>query len=121
MYVAITGGDPLASFGAGAAGHLARTDGFSNAPDILVNSFYDPELDQGCAFEELISFHGGMGGAQTRPFLLVPAGLPVPEARIVGAAGVHELLCGWRDLSEPGWRASVAGVRESAEAAEPPR
>ena len=117
----ITGGDPLAPFGAGAAAHLARTDGFTNAPDILVNSFYDPELDQGCAFEELISFHGGMGGAQTRPFLLVPSGLPAPEARIVGAAGVHELLCSWRDLSEPGWRGNGGAVSEPAEAEHSPR
>ena len=29
-----------------------------------------PELDEGCAFEELISFHGGLGGPQTRPFIL---------------------------------------------------
>ena len=36
----------------------------------MVGSFYDPELDEGCAFEELISFHGGIGGPQTQPFLL---------------------------------------------------
>jgi uncharacterized membrane protein YvlD (DUF360 family) len=114
----LTGSDPLAPFGAGAARHLERTDRFTNAPDILVNSFYDAELDQGCAFEELISFHGGMGGAQTRPFLLVPDGLPVPDAPIVGAAAVHELLCGWRDLSEPGWQQRAEGVREPATAEE---
>ena len=38
----------------------------------MVGSFYDPELDEGCAFEELISFHGGIGGPQTRPFILHP-------------------------------------------------
>ena len=37
-----------------------------------MNSFYDRQLEEGCAFEELISFHGGMGGPQTRPFLLYP-------------------------------------------------
>ena len=40
----------------------------------MVGSFYDPELDEGCAFEELISFHGGLGGPQTRPFILHPDG-----------------------------------------------
>ena len=39
----------------------------------MVGSFYDPVLDEGCAFEELISFHGGLGGPQTRPFILLPA------------------------------------------------
>ena len=59
--------------------HLARSDGFEHAPDLFVNSFYDPQLDEGCAFEELISFHGGMGGSQTRPFILAPVELPLPE------------------------------------------
>ena len=52
----------------------------------MVGSFYDPELDEGCAFEELISFHGGIGGPQTRPFILHPARLEVPAEPIVGAA-----------------------------------
>ena len=54
-----------------------RTHGFAHAPDLLVGSFYDPALDEGCAFEELISFHGGLGGSQTRA---VPA-LPGAAAR----------------------------------------
>lgn len=53
-------------------------------------------LEEGCAFEELISFHGGLGGPQTRPFVLHPAGLPGPPKPLVGAEAVHELLCSWR-------------------------
>jgi hypothetical protein len=79
-----------------------RTDGFTHAPDVLVNSFYDPQLEEGCAFEELISFHGGLGGTQTRPFILHPAALPVPDAPLIGAAAVHELLSGWRALIQDG-------------------
>ena len=45
----------------------------------MVGSFYDPELDEGCAFEELISFHGGLGGPQTRPFILHSPRLPLPD------------------------------------------
>ena len=92
----VEGDDPLAPFSPNAARHLVRSDGFEHAPDIYVNSFYDPELETGCAFEELISFHGGMGGPQTRPFILAPAELPLPEDPIVGAARVHEVLAGWR-------------------------
>ncbi len=58
--------------------HLLRTDGFQHVADIMVGSFYDPELDEGCAFEELICFHGGIGGLQTRPFILHPVHLEVP-------------------------------------------
>jgi len=95
-YGRVEGDDPLASFSPNAPGHLLRTDGFSNVADIMVGSFYDPDLDEGCAFEELISFHGGLGGPQTEPFLLHHTRLPLPDQPIVGAAGVNELLRGWR-------------------------
>ena len=79
-----------------------RSDGFEHAPDLFVNSFYDPQLDEGCAFEELISFHGGMGGSQTRPFLLAPVGPAATGRPIVGAASVHAILTGWRALLNHG-------------------
>ncbi len=60
-----------------------------------MNSFFDATLEEGCAFEELISFHGGLGGPQTQPFILHPNHLEVPDS-IVGAAAVHELLSNWR-------------------------
>jgi uncharacterized membrane protein YvlD (DUF360 family) len=94
----IVGDDPLASFSPTASRHLLRTDGFRNVADIMVGSFYDPALDEACAFEELISFHGGLGGPQTRPFILSPPSLPLPETPLVGAAAVHRLLAGWRNL-----------------------
>jgi hypothetical protein len=92
----VEGEDPLAVFAPTAADHLLRTDRFANVADIMVGSFYDPQLEEGCAFEELISFHGGLGGPQTRPFVLYPAELPAPDGAIVGAAAVHGVLAGWR-------------------------
>jgi hypothetical protein len=94
----VEGKDPLANFSPNAPRHLLRTDGFEHVADIMVGSFYDPELDEGCAFEELISFHGGIGGAQTRPFLLYPDHLPIAGEPIVGAAAVHRALLEWRRL-----------------------
>ena len=98
----VVGEDPLAPFSGNADAHLCRTDGFAHVPDIVVNSFYDPALDQACAFEELISFHGGLGGPQTRPFLLYPASLPAPGEPIVGAERVHDVLWGWRRWLQDG-------------------
>ena len=108
----VEGEDPLAGFSETAPHHLRRTDGFTHAPDLLIGSFYDPALDEGCAFEELISFHGGLGGSQTRPFLLHPTELPVPEEPIVGAEELHCVLVGWRELleGEPGLPAPPAAV-----------
>ena len=83
----VEGVDPLAHFSPTAARHLLRTDGFAHVADIMVGSFYDPMLDEGCAFEELISFHGGLGGPQTRAFILAPRRLPRPEDPISASRG----------------------------------
>ena len=98
----VDGDDPLAAFPPTAAQHLRRTDSFAHVADIMVGSFYDPALDEGCAFEELISFHGGLGGPQTRGFILAPGRLPVPDEPIVGAAAVHDLLASWRQALQGG-------------------
>jgi uncharacterized membrane protein YvlD (DUF360 family) len=92
----VDGDDPLARFSSTAPGHLLRTDGFAHVADIMVGSFYDPELETGCAFEELICFHGGLGGPQTRPFIFHPPRLTAPSEPIIGAAAVHAILTEWR-------------------------
>ena len=61
----------------------------------MINGFVDPETGEGAAFEELVGFHGGLGGPQAQPFILYPAELPVPDEPIVGAAAVYKLLKGW--------------------------
>jgi Type I phosphodiesterase / nucleotide pyrophosphatase len=125
----IEGLDPLAPFAPTAPRHLLRTDGFAHVADIMIGSFYDAELDEGCAFEELISFHGGLGGAQTRPFVLYPPRVPFPDAPVIGAAAVHDLLRSWRlALQEPGARStstvdprysSVSGTNRSGSLTNP--
>ena len=98
----VEGEDPLAPFSPTAQRHLLRTDGFRHVADIMVGSFYDSELEEGCAFEELICFHGGIGGLQTRPFILHPVDLEVPAEPIIGAASVHGVLAGWRNQLQSG-------------------
>jgi hypothetical protein len=97
----IEGDDPLAPFPDTASTHLRRTDAFPHVADIMVGSFYDPDLDEACAFEELISFHGGLGGPQTRGFILAPGHLPAPAEPLLGAAAVHRLLWAWRRRLQP--------------------
>jgi uncharacterized membrane protein YvlD (DUF360 family) len=121
----VDGEDPLASFAPTAAEHLVRSHGFANAPDILLGSFYDPVRDEGCAFEELISFHGGLGGPQTSAFILHPERLRTPPEPIVGAAAVHALLSGWRrelqDAEAPALPERVSVSGGGIGAAEPSR
>lgn len=91
----VEGEDPLAHFGATAADHLRRHDRFPHCPDILVNSMYDAGADEVAPFEEFMGSHGGLGGPQTRPFAVVPAGWSEPPAPIVGVEAMHETLRGW--------------------------
>jgi uncharacterized membrane protein YvlD (DUF360 family) len=99
----VEGEDPLQPFSPTAGQHLLRTHRFPHVADLMIGSFYDPMTDEGCAFEELISFHGGLGGPQTQPFILAPPALELPDEPILGAAAVHALLAGWRRaLQAPG-------------------
>jgi putative membrane protein len=98
----IEGQDPLAGFGPNAAAHLRRTDKFPDAPDILLNSFYRAEHNEVAAFEELIGSHGGLGGHQTEPFVLFPAGWELAEEDLVGAAAVYQQFKRWLEqLQQP--------------------
>ncbi len=91
----VEGEDPLAPFGADAIGMVAKAAGYSNAADVMVNSLYDAERDEVAAFEHQVSSHGGLGGAQTHPFLLHPTDLARPPDVIQGPAVLHFVLKGW--------------------------
>jgi hypothetical protein len=93
----VDGEDPLALFGPRSADHLRRIDAFAHVGDLLINSSYDPELDEVAAFEELVGSHGGFGGPQTRPFVLAPATLPFDDEPLVGSPAVHRQLVRWAD------------------------
>jgi hypothetical protein len=97
----VEGEDPLAPFGSTAVRHVRRTDGFPHVADIMVNSAYDPESDEVYAFEELVGSHGGMGGPQSFPFILLPRNWAVPEQTIVGAESMHKWMRRWlKDLGQ---------------------
>ncbi|MFF0711535.1 phage holin family protein [Streptomyces bauhiniae] len=89
---------PLARFGPGAVDAVRRTHAFPHTADIMVNSWYDPATGQIHAFEEQIGSHGGLGGAQSRPFLLSPLTLSVAAEdgeALTGAERVHGVLRRW--------------------------
>ncbi|MDX2532440.1 phage holin family protein [Streptomyces scabiei] len=113
---------PLADFGPGAAAAVRRTHGFPHTADIMVNSWYDPAEGEVHAFEEQIGSHGGLGGCQSRPFLMSPLALSEPTGDgedVVGAEHVHRVLRRWLreadgpqvPLAEPGAPVRGAGGR----------
>lgn len=108
----VHGVNPLEPFGDQARLDMLRVAQFDNAPDIYVNSMYDPMTDEVAAFEELVGCHGGVGGWQTRAVLVHPKDWQIsselldPHGRLVGAETVHRQMVSWledlghrRDLS----------------------
>ena len=88
----IEGENPLEGFGKNIAGHIKRNVSFKYTPDILVNSFYDAEKDEVCAFEELVGSHGGAGGSQSEPFILYPSDWDIGTDEIIGAENIYKIL-----------------------------
>ena len=98
----VEGDDPLGPFGPGAVAMVARAAGYPTAGDVMVNSMYDAERDEVAAFEHQVSSHGGLGGPQTRPFVIYPADVSDPAGPIEGPSALHRVLKGWlRELGQP--------------------
>ena len=96
----IVGTDPLDPFGPDAVEQVREVDGYRTVADLMVNSRYDPELDEVAAFEHQVGSHGSLGGPQTHPFVLYPADLAAPAGPILGSPALHRVLKGW--LAEVG-------------------
>ncbi|MDH5278387.1 MAG: alkaline phosphatase family protein [Actinomycetota bacterium] len=92
----VDGVDPLAGFGELAASDFQRVMTFANAPDLYLNSTYDPVSEEVHAFEGLVGCHGGVGGWQEQAVLVHPRELAVDE-RVVGAEMLHRQLVRWLD------------------------
>jgi hypothetical protein len=88
----IKGQNPLNNFPQSTAKSLLNMSDYSNLGDIMVNSFYNPETGEVCAFEELIGCHGGAGGWQTRPFLIYPSSWSKEEPRLFGADQIYHFI-----------------------------
>jgi len=98
----VVGDDPLALFGPRAREQVGEVDGYSTVADLMVNSRYDPELQEVAAFEEQVSSHGGLGGPQTHPFLLYPTEFTAPSEPIFTSPAMYRVLKGWlRELGHP--------------------
>ncbi|MBN1179279.1 MAG: hypothetical protein JXD18_08715, partial [Anaerolineae bacterium] len=103
--------NPLAPFGdpAWVAGELHRVVGFSNAGDLLLlgKVFADGRV---VTFEKQVSTHGGLGGAQGRPFIVYPPGSGPFET--CSPEDLHRIFYEWHrhDGTVVGTGAGIAGM-----------
>jgi len=108
----VEGEDPTEPFGPHTVASLLREDAMEHAPDLLLISQYEPELGEVAAFEELIGSHGGLGGPQTRPFILHPADWTLDEEVPLGAPAVYRNIRRW--LSDLGIELGKGGGAKAA-------
>ncbi len=92
----VDGVDPLDGFGELAALDFQRVMTFANAPDLYLNSTYDPVNEEVHAFEGLVGCHGGVGGWQEHGVLVHPREFGVDEP-VIGAEMLHRQLVRWLD------------------------
>jgi hypothetical protein len=119
----VEGRDPLEHFGTYAAANLRRLDGFEHIGDIFIISMYDPSTDEIAPFEHQVGAHGGLGGMQTKAFVMYPSVVGGDERSValVGAEEVNRMIRQWmargRELFQSGGAPASA---EEAAAAELP-
>ncbi|MFO7654484.1 MAG: phage holin family protein [Candidatus Krumholzibacteriia bacterium] len=85
--------DPLEPFGETGfwSDELAQLMSYPSAGDLVIQGAWWPERDRVVVFEEQTSSHGGLGGRQVEPFLIVPAwwGTREDDLRSPEALGRH--------------------------------
>jgi uncharacterized membrane protein YvlD (DUF360 family) len=90
--IVVEGDDPLAPFTPHTAGFLCRLARFPHSGDVMVMGKYDASTGQVITMDELVGAHGGVGGMQTEPFVMFPAGWTDRPPEIIGADGLHHFL-----------------------------
>ena len=93
----VVGTDPLDFFGdpEQVAAQMLRLMSFPNAGDLVVHGRYrDGRV---ISFEEHVGCHGGLGGAQTQPFLIYPARMSIDAREISNAKDLYPLFQALRD------------------------
>jgi putative membrane protein len=92
----VEGIDPLSGYGQNAAMHARRLNSFTDCPDIVLNTVYNPETEEISSLEYQVGHHGGLGGAQSHAFLLYPGEFSVGEKAIICAETINQILRQWR-------------------------
>jgi len=86
--------DPLGQFEnkEGWAGELAELMGYPDSGDLIINGAWLADRGRIVVMEEQISSHGGLGGAQTEPFILLPSHWTVTDRDLASPEALHLLL-----------------------------
>ncbi len=74
------------------AGELAQLMGYRDCGDLVINGAWLADRKRIVVMEEQVSSHGGLGGRQTEPFIMLPADWDVTELDLDSPEALHQLL-----------------------------
>ncbi len=86
--------DPLAPYGQRDrwAGELAQLLSYPDSGDLIINGAWLADSSRIVVLEEQTSSHGGLGGRQNEPFVLVPSSWDVTEMDLESPEALHRLV-----------------------------
>ena len=86
--------DPLAPYARRElwAGELARLLNYPDSGDLVVNGAWLPERGRIVVMEDQISSHGGLGGRQTEPFVVLPTAWMATRKDLESPEALHRLV-----------------------------
>ena len=94
----IEGEDPLRWYSEHTPANLKELDSYEHIGDIFIISMYDPSTEEVAPFEHQVGSHGGLGGLQTKAFVMYPAAFATEDKTVdlVGAPEVNRKIREWR-------------------------
>jgi hypothetical protein len=74
------------------ANELARLMSYRDCGDLVINGAWLADRLRIVVMEEQVSSHGGLGGRQTEPFILLPSDWTVTDLDLDSPEALHRLL-----------------------------
>jgi uncharacterized membrane protein YvlD (DUF360 family) len=113
----IEGDDPLAFYSEHTAANLKELDSYQHIGDIFIISMYDPSTEEVAPFEHQVGSHGGLGGMQTKAFVMYPTAFATQDKTVdlVGAPEVNRKIHEWMDRAKEMYASGEVAEAEVAE------
>jgi len=98
----VEGEDPLRWYSEHTVQNLQELDSYQHIGDIFIISMYDPSTEEVAPFEHQVGSHGGLGGLQTKGFVMYPAAFATQDKSVdlVGAPEVNRKIHEWMDRAK---------------------
>jgi len=98
----VEGEDPLRWYSEHTPDNLRELESYQHIGDIFIISMYDPSTEEVAPFEHQVGSHGGLGGMQTKAFVMYPAAFATQDKTVdlVGAPEVNRKIHEWMDRAK---------------------